>query len=71
MQDAADRGRLGASTFKLLNLATLVATVFQLGVLGRSLASGLVVLDNPALVQGGALSFIAGLASHQYTTAKK
>eukprot|EP00884_Botryococcus_braunii_P009278 jgi/Botrbrau1/18351/Bobra.0179s0076.1 len=71
LKDAADRGRLGASTFKLLNLATLAASVFQLGVLGRSLASGLGVLSTRVLIQGGTLSLLAGLSAHQYTTAKK
>lgn len=70
-QDAADRGRLGASTFKLLNLATLVASSFQLGVLGRSLAAGLLVLDTSLLLQGAFLSFLAALTAHQCVTAKK
>ena len=70
-QDAADRGRLGASTFKALNLALFVASLAQANVLGRAYLAGALELRARAcslllVTMGQAL-----LAGYQYSTAKK
>ncbi|KIZ02272.1 hypothetical protein MNEG_5686 [Monoraphidium neglectum] len=71
LKDAADRGRLGASTFRLLNLA-LAATlaqrmwcIYSLGASGVELAQPLAKF---ALAQG---LFGAGVCGVAYLTAKK
>lgn len=49
LKDAADRGRLGASTFKVLNLAVLVVSLvqayfyLQMGVGGVQVRAGAVI----------------------------
>ncbi len=70
-QDAADLGRLGASTFKALNLALFVASLAQANVLGRAYLAGALELRTRAcsllvVAVGQAL-----LAGYQYSTAKK
>ncbi len=70
-QDAADRGRLGASTFKALNLAVFVASLAQSNILVRAYLGGAL---QPGARAGSLLAAALGqaaLAGYQYATARK
>jgi hypothetical protein len=71
VQDAADRGRLGASTFKRLNLGLAGLEAAYAGISVMAALSGSAVLNLAGVINIGTSLAIASYCWKQYATAKK
>ncbi|GIL93118.1 hypothetical protein Vretimale_14344 [Volvox reticuliferus] len=71
LKDASDRGRLGASTFKNLNLGLAALEYGYSIIFGSAILSDQVDIDLPAMSNLGGSLLIATFALYTYATAKK
>ncbi|GLI63193.1 hypothetical protein VaNZ11_006090 [Volvox africanus] len=71
LKDASDRGRLGASTFKNLNLGLAALEYGYSIIFGSAILSDQVDIDLPAVSNLGGSLLIATFALYTYATAKK
>ncbi|KXZ52508.1 hypothetical protein GPECTOR_9g552 [Gonium pectorale] len=71
LKDAADRNRLGASTFKNLNLGLAALEYGYAVIFGSAILSDQVPLESPALSNLAGSLAIATFALYTYATAKK
>ncbi|KAI8472114.1 MAG: hypothetical protein J3K34DRAFT_415175 [Monoraphidium minutum] len=71
LRDAADRGRLGAGTFKRLNLGLAAVEVVYSAAFGAAIAAGLAGGGGPAGSNLAGSVGIAGYCLYQFAAAKK
>ncbi|KIZ02060.1 hypothetical protein MNEG_5898 [Monoraphidium neglectum] len=71
LRDAADRGRLGASTFKRLNLGLAVTEAIYSAAYGTAILTGFAAGGAPAASNLAGSVGIAGFTLYQYLTAEK
>ena len=65
MQDAADRGRLGASTFRRLNATTWMVSLLLAAALYRAYKAGALLFSTRACGLLGAVMWQLALTSYQ------